>query len=67
MDAGYLLAEDGNIGVAQYRNPDPIDPQNMFAPSDPNYIAAAFSAPYNETVNEGMHFFSRATAQGADF
>ncbi|MAE50745.1 MAG: hypothetical protein CMH27_02940 [Micavibrio sp.] len=65
--AGYLLAKEGNIGIARYKNLDPADPENRHDPLDPNYVAAAFSAPYNETVNQGMHFFSRATEHGADF
>lgn len=52
------LGRYGDIGITQSSHPDP---------SNPNYVSVAFSAPADEAVNESMHYFSRATAQGADF
>lgn len=65
--SAYTLGKNGDIGIAQYANAEPADTENPYNPDDPNYTAAAFSAPFDETVNQSMHFFSRAVEGGADF
>jgi|GEM_PF-2480521 len=54
-------------GTIESLNLDPKDENDRHNPDDPNYTVLVLSSPYDEQVNETMHYFSRATEDGADF